>query len=130
MIYWDDFRDKYGFDDGASVPPDAEAVRSVYVDVLNAIATRRRANCRAVEYDRSGLHNYCMILFRKVEPADAELGGPDDVMRAAIDELEGMSANGDLDGLVVTKVKLKRQALSYLCRGLLAGPITSVVCEA
>lgn len=127
MLYWDDFRDKYGFDEGASVPPDAEAVRAVYVEILNAGATRLGADCRAVAFDRPGLHNPCMVAFRKVDPAAADQGRPDDAMGAAIGEMaEMLDADGALlDGLVATTVKVRRRALAALCARLRKGRVNT-----
>ena len=61
MKYWDDFHDKHGFGDGDAVPPDAWALRFVYVREINHIADRLGSAVRLFAYDRSGLHNPYLI---------------------------------------------------------------------
>jgi hypothetical protein len=62
---WDDFTDKYGFRDGASVEPRDFEARSTLVAVLNGHAAIKAAGLQAVEYDRPGLHNPCMLVVVK-----------------------------------------------------------------
>lgn len=63
MKYWEDFRSKYGFEDGDAVPPDAEAVRSVYIRKINEKAVALGSKVRLFAYDRSGMHN-CFLIMR------------------------------------------------------------------
>ena len=62
---WDDFTDKYGFRDGASVEPRDFDARSTLVEVLNDHAAMKAAGLQALEYDRPGLHNPCLVVVVK-----------------------------------------------------------------
>src|SRR4029077_12383919 len=62
---WDDFTDKYGFCDGASVEPRDFEARSTLVEVLNDHGAMKAAGLRALEYDRPGLHNPCLVVVVK-----------------------------------------------------------------
>src|SRR6266699_1877156 len=62
---WDDFTDKYGFHDGASVEPRDFEARSRLVEVLNDHAAMKAAGLQALEYDRPGLHNPCLLVVVK-----------------------------------------------------------------
>jgi hypothetical protein len=59
---WDDFTDKYGFRDGASAEPRDFEARSTLVEVLNDHAAMKAAGLQALEYDRPGLHNPCLLV--------------------------------------------------------------------
>ncbi len=59
---WDDFTDKYGFCDGASVEPRDFEARSTLVEVLNDHGAMKVAGLRFLEYDRPGLHNPCLLV--------------------------------------------------------------------
>jgi hypothetical protein len=61
MKYWDEFHDKYGFGDGEAVPPDAWALRYVYVREINRIAESLGSAIRLFAYDRPGIHNPYLI---------------------------------------------------------------------
>jgi hypothetical protein len=58
---WCNFRDKYGFGDGDEQEIDYIA-RKLITRKLNRTAAFKKARIKAVEYDRAGLHNHCMIL--------------------------------------------------------------------
>ena len=78
MQYYDEMQTKYGFGDGGSVPPDAEACQTVYVEALNQVAARLGSEVRAYSYDRPGVHNPVLIMFRgKDEQPDKD---PDEPM--------------------------------------------------
>jgi len=62
---WDDFTDKYGFRDGASVEPRDFEARSTLVEVLNDHGAMKAAGLQALEYDRPGLHNPCLVVVVK-----------------------------------------------------------------
>jgi hypothetical protein len=62
---WDDFTDKYGFRDGASVEPRDFEARSTLVEVLNDHAAMKAAGLQALECDRPGLHNPCLVVVVK-----------------------------------------------------------------
>jgi len=61
MKYWEDFHDKFGFGDGDEVPPDAWAMRYVYIREINRIAKALGSVVRLFANDRSGLHNSYLI---------------------------------------------------------------------
>jgi hypothetical protein len=62
---WEDFTHKYGFCDGATVEPRDFEARSTLVEVLNDHAAMKAAGLQALEYDRPGLHNPCLIVVVK-----------------------------------------------------------------
>jgi len=62
---WDDFTDKYGFRDGACVERRDFEARSTLVEVLNDHAAIKAAGLQALEYDRPGLHNPCLLVLVK-----------------------------------------------------------------
>jgi hypothetical protein len=70
---WDDFTDKYGFRDGASVEPRDFEARSTLVAVLNDHAAMKAAGLQALEYDRPGLHNPCLVVVVKGHKSAVEL---------------------------------------------------------
>ena len=61
MQYWDDFRDKHGFQGGDAIPKGVEIYRTVYVRYLNALLKHLGSGIRVIAYNRPGLHNYCLI---------------------------------------------------------------------
>jgi len=123
MKYWEEYQSKWGFGDGDAVPPDAWALRYVYVREINRLAARNGSAVRLIAYDRGGMHNPYLIcrvpaeLVRDVPepglckgsmcsgwaPAGNDWIEPaeDDAMRAAVEEaLE----RDDIDGLVEVDV--------------------------
>lgn len=59
---WDDFTEKYGFSDGASVEQRDFDARAIIISKLNNLP-EFKANCvRAVVFDRPGVHNPCLII--------------------------------------------------------------------
>jgi hypothetical protein len=59
---WEDFTNKYGFSDGAGVEPRDFEARAKLVEMLNDHDAMKTAGLRAVEYDRPGLHNPCLLV--------------------------------------------------------------------
>ena len=103
MKYFDEMQTKWGFGDGGLVPPDAEACRTVYVESLNQIAAKLGSELRAYAYDRPGMHNPFLILFRgKDAKTDQEEREPDEPMIEAITCCNGL----DLDDLVQVRVTI------------------------
>ena len=101
MKYFDEMQTKWGFGDGGLVPPDVEACRTVYVEALNQIAAKLGSELRAYAYDRPGMHNPFLILFRgKDAQTDHEELEPDEPMNEAIGCCNGL----DLDDLVEVQV--------------------------
>ena len=76
MKYFDEMRTKWGFGDGGTVPPDAEACRTVYIEALNQIAAKLGSELRAYAYDRPGVHNPYLILFCEKDARTDEGHGP------------------------------------------------------
>src|SRR5689334_7159905 len=58
---WEDFTSKYGFSDGAAVKPGDFEARSRLVDTLNGHPAMKSAGLRALEYDRPGFRNSCLV---------------------------------------------------------------------
>jgi hypothetical protein len=74
---WEDFTSKYGFSDGASVEPRDFEARAKLVDMLNDREAMKTAGLRALEYDRPGLHNPCLlVVVERRAKSDAELLKP------------------------------------------------------
>ncbi|SMB96775.1 hypothetical protein SAMN00808754_1646 [Thermanaeromonas toyohensis ToBE] len=63
MSYYLEMRSKYGFSDGELVPAEAEVVRSILVEAINAYLGPD-SKVEAYEYDRPGMHNPCLIMYR------------------------------------------------------------------
>ena len=59
---WDDFRSKFGFGDGATYEDRDFKARGIIVRALNKTAAFKKAKVKAIEYDRAGIHNPCLIL--------------------------------------------------------------------
>jgi len=103
MKYFDEMQTKWGFDDGELVPPDAEARRTVYVEALNQVAAKLGSEVRAYAYDRPGVHNPFLMVFRgKDAQTDHEEREPDEPMIEAIACCCGL----DLDDLVEVRVTI------------------------
>jgi len=103
MKYFDEMRTKWRFGDGGSIPPDAEACRTVYVEALNQIAAKLGSELRAYAYDRPGVHNPFLILFRgKDAQTDQEERERDEPMIKAIGCCSGL----DPDDLVEVRVTI------------------------
>ena len=62
MMYWEEMRSKYGFNDGGSEPIGVEEHRRVYVDAMNALLEKHKSAVRVMAYDRPGLHNHVLIV--------------------------------------------------------------------
>lgn len=59
---WEDFTNKYGFSDGAGVEPRDFEARARLVEMLNDHEGMKTTGLRALEYDRPGLHNPCLLV--------------------------------------------------------------------
>jgi hypothetical protein len=117
MRYWDEMRTKYGFNDGGAVPDGVEVYRAIYIRAVNKLAEQLGSRVRATAYDRTGVHNWCLILFYDVndlagripdelaEPLDVsgrEVLEPDEAMDEAIRQAYLL----DLDSFVQVSVDL------------------------
>lgn len=124
MDFWNDMRSKWGFSDGEAVPAEASAARSVYIRAVNRLAEMRGSAVRAVAYDRSGAHNWCLIATRTVaglaaagidparyhEPVE-EVGGEEE-WDEAFDEAVERANELRLDECVVVAIRIEEDALA------------------
>jgi len=62
---WEDFTDKYGFSDGEGVEQRDFEARARLVEMLNDHEAMKAAGLHALEYDRPGLHNPCLVVVVK-----------------------------------------------------------------
>ncbi len=62
---WEDFTDKYGFSDGEGVEHRDFEARTRLVEMLNDHEAMNAAGLHALEYDRPGLHNPCLVVVVK-----------------------------------------------------------------
>jgi hypothetical protein len=128
MRYWTSFQEKWGFSEGESVPPDAWALRYVYVREINRLAAKLGSKVRLIAYDRGGFHNSLLIrridakAVRKAQELDLCKGAcnggfeprvsdwedpeSDEAMENAIDHFL-CGDNEDLDELVEVDVSIK-----------------------
>jgi len=60
----DEMTSKYGFNDGSNVPMNADEIRARLIKALNK---QLPAAYRAEAYDRPGVHNWCLILFKTAD---------------------------------------------------------------
>ena len=124
MRHWDDFTSRRGFGDGETIPPEAWALRYVYVREINRLAAAGGSDVRLVAYDRPGCHNPFLIsrvtadnlrdmpeldlckgsAYGGWEPLDKHWEHPaaDAPLLAAIDMAMAM----ELDGLVEVRVSI------------------------
>ena len=61
MALWEDFTDKAGFSDGGSVGEIDFRARRRLVQLINEHPASKAAKITAVEFDRPGMHNVCLI---------------------------------------------------------------------
>jgi hypothetical protein len=59
---WEDFTSKWGFNEGASTEIRDYEARALIIAELNEMTGVRAAKIRAIEYNRPGFHNSCLIL--------------------------------------------------------------------
>ena len=62
---WEDFTDKDGFSDGEGVDQRDFEARARLVEKLNDHEAMKAAGLHALEYDRPGLHNPCLVVVVK-----------------------------------------------------------------
>jgi hypothetical protein len=63
MRFWNDMQSKWGFNDGEAIPEGIREYRTVYLQAVNRLAEQLDSQVRAVAFNRTGLHNFCLILF-------------------------------------------------------------------
>ena len=92
--------DKYGFNDGATVPEGVEAVRKKIIGLINK-GLPKDSLIEACPYDRMGIHNWCLIEYRNKHTKHIS-GEP----RAEIQEI---LAEAEKDGWSMsTKITMKK----------------------
>ena len=69
---WEDFTDKYGFSDGEGVERRDFEARAKLVEMLNDHEVMKAAGLHALEYDRPGLHNPCLVVVVKGQAKTAK----------------------------------------------------------
>ena len=98
MRFWEDMQSKWGFSDGEAIPAGIEDYRTVYIRAVNRLAEQLDSQVRAVAFNRAGLHNFCLVLFHRVDdlkdiPVEqytehvdirADVVEPDEAMQEAI----------------------------------------------
>lgn len=71
---YDEMTTKFGFSDGEAVPFGIEKVRKEIVGYIN-INLPPDCPVEAYEYDRAGVHNWCLILYRNKETKEDVIKG-------------------------------------------------------
>jgi hypothetical protein len=66
-----DMRSKFGFCDGESVPEGAFDARKKVIEYINSVLLKD-SEVEAYGFDRPGMHNWCLILYRKKGSTDNE----------------------------------------------------------
>ncbi len=60
--WYNDFTEKWGFNDGGSVEQRDFDAREILIAKLNSLAEFKANNIRAVAFDRPGVHNPCLVI--------------------------------------------------------------------
>ncbi len=60
--WYNDFTEKWGFNDGESIEQRDFDAREILISKLNGLPEFKASNVRAVAYDRPGVHNPCLII--------------------------------------------------------------------
>lgn len=108
MKYFQEMDTKWGFEDGNCVPPDAEKCREVYIKVLNKLLEKNGSDCRIIEFDRPGVHNWCLWLRVWKENLNSHEEHPvDDAWTKSVDEANEMG----LDEFVETECFIREEEL-------------------
>lgn len=69
MKYYEEYFSKFGFDDGDSIPPDAEEHWIQAQELVNTFAEKYLSEVRLVRFFRNGMHNpYLFFLASKDDP--------------------------------------------------------------
>lgn len=84
---WDDFSQKYGFADGDQLEQRDFEARTTLVQLLNQTPGMQKAKLRAVEYDRPGMHNACLVVILPAEEGLDDEGLRDRWLRGEVKEV-------------------------------------------
>ena len=60
---YQEMRDKYGFNEGPTIPEGVEIVRKKIIGLINK-GLPKDSLIEACSYDRMGIHNWCLIEYR------------------------------------------------------------------
>ena len=127
MIFFNEMTSKYGFSDGEAMPLGVEKYREAYIRAINKIASTLGSGVRACAYNRSGFHNWCLLLFvNAVETAvftefDLATGGAAGVelprfsevpMDALMEEAVAIALDADIDFSVDVVVSVNEAELA------------------
>lgn len=96
MKYFEEMRTKRGFSDGNAIPEGVEEYRKVYIAAINKAAEKFDTKLEAYPYDRQGLHNHCLILFRPKGSTTDEEVELDEGMQDAINLCDKLYEIDDL----------------------------------
>jgi hypothetical protein len=93
MKYFDQYETKWGFNDGDSIPPDAEANWVENMRIMNALLEKHGSDVRLICWYRNGMHNPYLLLHIPRETFD----GLDDAYKRGqrCDELECFKGEWD-----------------------------------
>ena len=133
MKYYSEYRTKWGFNDGESIPPDAEACWIENQRILNAFLEYRGSAVRCICWFRSGVHNPYLLLLVKREvfetlPEVNRLGEDCSQLPELQDDWSGEAGDDAYDqaiqdateyferhGAVTVTVDLDMEELDYAC---------------
>jgi hypothetical protein len=120
---WEDFADKYGFNDGESVDTLDFAARDFLVRALNHNRVMQEKRLRAVAYEFAGVHNGARILILKDEgrvrgrsrvydavPRGTQVLSLPDELKDEVDDLVDASYDEAWDKLIQQKTKDGKRA--------------------
>lgn len=101
LTMYEEMRNKHGFSDGENVPIEAEVVRDLLVETINEVLGSE-SPVEAVAYDRGGLHNWCMIVYRRKDDRSIEESEPE-IVREALEKLNDDGVLGSLYMVEITR---------------------------
>ncbi len=133
MKNFDEMTERDGFQSGASVPAEARAARSVYIQAINGLAEKYGSQYRAIAFNHV-THNGCMVIFMWAEdlagaPEEQILNGvpwetvvnfkdvsfyeTDEAMQRAVQNADELY-DGSLDQLIIARVEVDTAELLRL----------------
>ncbi len=101
---YEDMRSKFGFCDGESVPEGAFDARKKVIEYINSVLLKD-SEVEAYGFDRPGMHNWCLIFYRKKGSVEDESLPEPKVIAEGLAEAE---FRGDIEGCWKVEVKVKK----------------------